>query len=95
MSIDGGLTALGGFLYQTVGAMGIAAGAYQNISGLQLENADIETLLGFAKESVIRYEDEDQDTSIRYMLHGEQRGYILVQLSIPRSILPKLSHYQN
>ncbi len=77
--MDGGLTALGGFLYQTIGALGLKAGAYQEMTDHTTGSTDLETLLGFAKSGDIHYEDLDQDASIRSVLHGEQQGYILVQ----------------
>src|SRR6266566_4524821 len=80
MSIDGGLTAISGFLYQTVVALSLKAGAFQAYLDAPINKGDLETVLGFAKEGEVRYEDEDQDISIRDVLHGEQPGYILVQL---------------
>ncbi len=80
MSIDGGLTALGGFLHQTVAALGLKAAAFQGFDDAPSSKGDLEMVLGFAKDGEVRYEDEDQDISIRDVLHGEQPGYILVQL---------------
>jgi len=79
MAMDGGLTALGGFLYQAVGALGLKAGAFQEMTNRTTGSTDLETLLGFAKSGVIHYEDLDQDASIQSVLHGEQQGYVLVQ----------------
>lgn len=80
MSRDGGLTALGGFLHQTVAALGLKAAAFQAYDDAPSSKGDLEMVLGFAKDGDVRYEDEDQDISIRDVLHGEQPGYILVQL---------------
>jgi hypothetical protein len=80
MSIDGGLTALGGFLYQTVVALSLKADTFQEHHDAPINKGDLETVLGFAKDGEMRYEDTDQDVSIRDVFHGEQPGYILVQL---------------
>src|SRR5438094_922836 len=89
MSMDGGLTALGGFLYQTVVALSLKAAAFQEYHDAPNNKGDLETVLGFAKDGEVRYEDEDQDVSIRDVLHGEQPGYILVQLKYS-GISPRL-----
>ncbi len=78
--MDGGLTALGGFLYQTVVALSLKADTFQEYDDAPINKGDLETVLGFAKDGEVGYEDEDQDVSIRDVLHGEQLGYILVQL---------------
>src|SRR5690242_16840881 len=88
MSIDGGLTALGGFLYQTVVALSLKAAPFQEYHDASINKDDLETLLGFAKEGELRYEDADQDISIRDVLHGEQPGYILVQVKYS-SVTPR------
>ncbi len=88
MSIDGGLTAISGFLYQTVVALSLKAGAFQAYLDAPINKGDLETVLGFAKEGEVRYEDEDQDVSIRDVLHGEQPGYILVQIKYS-SVVPR------
>lgn len=86
--MDGGLTALGGFLYQTVVALGLKAETYQHYQDVPPDKDDLETVLGFAKEGQVRYEDEDQDVSIQTMLHEQQPGYILVQIKYSRLSLP-------
>lgn len=92
--MDGGLTALGGFLYQTVVALSLKADAFQEYHDAPVNKGDLETLLGFAKDGEVRYEDEDQDVSIRNVLHGEKRGYILVQLKYSSlSPRPPLTKY--
>jgi hypothetical protein len=88
MSMDGGLTALGGFLYQTVVALSFKADTFQAYHDAPINKGDLETVLGFAKDGEVRYEDEDQDISIRRVLHDEQPGYILVQLKYS-SISPR------
>jgi hypothetical protein len=88
MSIDGGLTAIGGFLYQTVVALSLKADTFQAYHDAPTNQDDLETVLGFAKEGEVRYEDEDQDVSIRDVLHGEQPGYILVQIKYS-SVAPR------
>jgi hypothetical protein len=80
MSIDGGLTALGGFLHQTVVALSLNADTFQEYHDAPHNKGDLEMVLGFAKDGEVCYEDEDQDVSIRHALHGDQPGYILVQL---------------
>jgi len=94
MSIDGGLTAIGGFLYQTVVALSLKAAAFQDYDDAPNRKGDLEMVLGFAKDGEVRYEDEDQDISIRNVLHGDQPGYILVQLKYsslsPRPPVTKL-----
>lgn len=86
--MDGGLTALGGFLSQTVGALSLKADTFQEYQDAPTNKDDLETLLGFAKDGEMRYEDEDQDVSIRHVLHDEQPGYILVQFKYS-SISPR------
>jgi hypothetical protein len=94
MSIDGGLTALGGFLYQTVVALSLKAETFQEYHDAPNLPDDLEMVLGFAKDGEVRYEDEDQDVSIREVLHGEQPGYILVQLKYSSlSPRPSLTKY--
>jgi hypothetical protein len=88
MSIDGGLTAIGGFLYQTVVALSLKADTFQTYHDAPTNKDDLETVLGFAKEGEVRYEDEDQDVSIRDVLHGEQPRYVLVQLKYS-SVAPR------
>ena len=55
---DGGLTALAGFLYQTVGTLGLTVGvlAYPSDEG----TTDLETLLGIAAAGEVRKEHFDQ-----------------------------------
>lgn len=88
MSIDGGLTALGGFLYQTVVALSLKADTFQEYHDTPINNDDLEMLLGFAKDGPIRYEDGDQDLSIQDVLHGDGSGYILVQIKYS-SVTPR------
>jgi len=93
MSTDGGLTALGGFLSQTVGALSLKADTFQEYHDAPHNKDDLEMLLGFAKVGEVRYEDEDQDASIRYLLHDDQPGYILVQFKYSSvSPRPPLTH---
>jgi hypothetical protein len=86
--IDGGLSALGGFLYQTVGALGLKAGSFQDIQDTGAP--ELETLLGFAKTGQVSYEQFDQDTTIKHVLHGEKlHGYILVQFKYSTLLPPR------
>ncbi|GHP00792.1 hypothetical protein KSF_108390 [Reticulibacter mediterranei] len=93
MSIDGGLTALGGFLYQTVVALSLKADTFQAYDDAPHLQDDLETLLGFATDGTVRYEDVDQDITIKNVLHDGQPGYILVQVKyssrFPRPSLNK------
>ena len=76
--IDGGLTALAGYLYQTVGVLGMKAGAYQleNLAG----SADLEAILLLVKQNELRYEYLDQDAAIRHKLGIDDRDkFVLVQ----------------
>src|SRR6266480_6031814 len=85
--IDGGLSALGGFLHQTVGALALKAGSFQEIQ--DTSSPELETLLGFAKTGEVSYEQFDQDATIKYVLHGEKlHGYILVQFKYSRVLPP-------
>ena len=86
-SVDGGLTALAGYLYQTVGVLGMRAGAHQltNLTG----SDDLEALLALVKDNELRYEYLDQDASIRHALGiDEQDEYILVQFKYSRQEKP-------
>src|SRR6266849_3696947 len=86
-SVDGGLTALAGYLYQTVGVLGMRAGAHQltNLTG----SDDLEALLALVKDNELRYEYLDQDASIRHALGiDEQDEYILVQCKYSRQEQP-------
>src|SRR5260370_25425050 len=86
-SVDGGLTALAGYLYQTVGVLGMRAGAHQltNLTG----SDDLEALLALVKDNELRYEYLDQDASIRHALGiDEQDEYILVQFKYSRQGKP-------
>src|SRR5713101_4643153 len=90
-TIDGGLTALAGYLYQTVGVLGMKAGAYQldNLAG----SADLEAVLLLVKQSELRYEYLDQDAAIRRELGIDDRdNFVLVQFKFSRQIpVPKIT----
>ncbi len=90
-SSNGGLTALAGYLYQTVGVLGMKAGAYQlaNLTG----SADLEVLLTLARQSPVYYEYLDQDAAIRQSLGLEVLDtFVLVQFKFSRQIpVPKIS----
>lgn len=93
--MDGGLTALGGFLFQTVGSFSLKAASFQEYHDAPSSQGDLETLLGFVKDGEVRYEDQDQDASIREILHGEQAGYILVQFKYSSlSPRPSITAYE-
>jgi hypothetical protein len=90
-TIDGGLTALAGYLYQTIGVLGMKAGAYQldNLAG----SADLEAILLLVKQSELRYEYLDQDAAIRRELGIDDRdNFVLVQFKFSRQIpVPKIT----
>ena len=90
-SSDGGLTALAGYLYQTVGVLGMKAGASQlaNLTG----SADLEVLLTLARQSPVYYEYLDQDAAIRQSLGLEVLDtFVLVQFKFSRQIpVPKIA----
>lgn len=95
MSIDGGLTAIGGFLYQTVVALSLKAAPFQEYQDAPSSKRDLEALLGFAKDGEVHYEDVDQDISIKDVLHGGQPGYILVQIKYSRvDPRPPITQYE-
>src|SRR5260370_36346301 len=86
-SIDGGLTALAGYLYQTVGVLGMKAGAYQldNLTG----SSDLEALLILVKRNELLYEYLDQDAAIRDSLGiDDWDGFVLVQFKFSRQMPP-------
>src|SRR6266516_5179795 len=55
--MDGGLTALGGFLYQTVVALSLKEDTFQEYDDAPINKGDLETVLGFAKDGEVGYED--------------------------------------
>lgn len=77
--MDGGLTAIGGFLFQTLGTLSLKASSFQEYRDAPQHNDDLEAVFGFAKEGELHYETEDQDAAIKEALHGDLPGYILIQ----------------
>jgi hypothetical protein len=80
--MDGGLTAIGGFLFQTVGTLSLKASPFQQYRDAPQNNDDLEALFGFAKDGELHYEAEDQDAAIVGALHKGQPGYILIQFNV-------------
>ena len=93
-TIDGGLTALAGYLYQTVGVLGMKAGAYQlnNLTG----STDLEAILLLVKQNELRYEYLDQDAAIRHPLGiDNQDTFVLVQFKYSRRTpVPKIAQQE-
>src|ERR1700730_9361429 len=87
-SIDGGLTALAGYLYQTVGVLGMQAKAYrfENLTG----SNDLEALLMLIQQGELLYEYLDQDAAITRCSLGidPQTEILLVQFKFSRQIPP-------
>src|SRR5579883_123914 len=88
---DGGLTALAGYLYQTVGVLGMKAGAFhlENLTG----SSDLEALLILAEQNEVRYEYLDQDAAIRRSLGlDSDDAFVLVQFKFSRQFpIPKIT----
>jgi hypothetical protein len=80
---DGGITALAGFLYQTIGTIGLAVSAFQQASD---DGAvDLETLLGIEAAGEIHYEHFDQDATIQEVFPDKKHtGYMLIQFKYSR-----------
>jgi GTPase SAR1 family protein len=92
LSADGGLTALAGFLYQTIGILGMRAGAYHldNHTGAD----ELEALFLLVGQSVeLLYEYLDQDAAIRQPLGIDEKDkFVLVQFKFSRQLqVPKIS----
>lgn len=87
-SIDGGLTALAGYLYQTVGVLGMQAKAYrlENLIG----SNDLEALLMLIQQGELLYEYLDQDAAITRRSLGidPQAEIVLVQFKFSRQTPP-------
>lgn len=84
----GGLAALAGFLFQTVGTLGLTVGAFQKISAEG--TTDLDTVLGFASTGEVRYEHFDQDATIKVIFQERNGpGYILIQFKYSRTDPPR------
>lgn len=89
-AIDGGVTALGGFLYQIVGVLGLAAWAHNPRTPITPQ--DVETLLSVVRTSELGHEIADQDALLLHemQLTGERACAIIQFKYSQQPVPPKL-----